>query len=234
MAGSLRLITAMLALAALAPWAAQAQAPATLPTLEAPPGARLEQVADDMVLNGQHARVARFDFTGTVDDVLGFYRQRFGARHVENHVGDDRAIATRQGEYFVTVRVHAVVSNEVQATLMAMHMGGTPSHSGAALDTQHLLPAGAALMQMQESNDGGVPECLVVAVSKASVQANRDALLTAFRARGFRLEKAGTRTVQGRELASMDFSSETEDAVVTVSDAGAYRTLTLQRSRKPS
>lgn len=203
------------------------------PVVEAPAGARLEQVAQDFVLNGQHARVARFDLSGSVDEALDFYRGRFGSRHVENNVAGDRTIAARQGDYFLTVRLHAAMQGLVQGTLMTTRIGGPPSHSGVTLDTEALLPAGSAVMQTQESIDNGVPATLVVAVNQIGVRANRDALVGTLRTRGFHLDREENNQAAGHAVLSLNLSSGGEDATVTVTDAGTYRSLVLQRTRKP-
>jgi hypothetical protein len=217
----------------LAMLAATALAEPAWPTIDAPAGAHVQQVAGDLVVNGQHSHVSRLDMAGTEDAVLEFYRNRFGARRVENRVGDARVIAARQGDCFVTVRVQSPLAGEVQATIIATRIGGALSHSKVTLETEAMLPAGSAVLQTQESDDNGVPALMLMAANRVGVQANRDALVDQLRARGFRIVREDANQAGGRELMSLSLVSSTEDASITVTDAGAYRSLLIQRSRRP-
>jgi hypothetical protein len=219
--------------AALLTAAAAAQADLAWPAIETPPNAHVEQVAGDLVMNGQHSRVSHFAMAGSEDDVLAFYRTQFGARRVENRVGDARAIASRVGDRFVTVRVHSSISGQVDATIIETQIGGGRSHSKVALDTQALLPAGSAVLQTQESDDDHVPALMVMAVNQVGVQANRDALVEQLRSRGFRVVKEDANRIAGRETLALALESPTEDAAITVTDAGRYRALLVQRTRRP-
>ena len=213
--------------------AAAAQAQAAWPAMEAPPGARVQQVAGDLVLNGKHSRVSRLDMMGSEDDVLAFYRTQFGKRRVENRVGDARVIASQQGDRFVTIRVQAPLAGAVQATIIETQVGGGRNHSKVELDTEALLPAGSAVMQTQESDDDGTPALMLMAANQAGLQANRDAIVDQLRTRGFRVVKEDTTHAGAHDAVALALASATEDAAVTVTDAGAYRTLLIQRSRRP-
>jgi hypothetical protein len=212
--------------------AAAARADAPCPTVEAPPSAHVQQVASDTVLNGQHSRLARFDMTGTEDDVLAFYRTHFGARHVENTVAGARVIAAREGECFVTVRAQSRLAGLVEATVIATRIGGDLAQSRVAHDTRSLLPADTAIFQTQESNDNGTPALLLVAGNQLGIQADRDALVEQLRARGFRIQHENATQVDGRPSLSLSLASPTEEALVTISDTGAWRSLVILRSRK--
>src|SRR5438046_781649 len=78
LAASLGALRALGALGALGAFGLAAASPADgWPTPGTPPGARLEVVADEMILNGRPCRVFRFDVQANEDDVLAFYRERF-------------------------------------------------------------------------------------------------------------------------------------------------------------
>ncbi len=220
-------------LASLALWCGLAAAQSPWPSVDAPAGAQVEQVADDLVLNGMHSRVMRFQMSGNADDALKFYRTLFGARHVENTVSGDRTIAARQGDFFVTVRLHAPLAGEVDGTMMITRIGAKPSHSGVTLDTEALLPAGSAVLQTQESVDDGVASTLVVGANQVGLRANRDALVAKLRSRGFHLDREDSSQSDGHAVVMLTLSSDNEDATVSVTDAGTYRSLVLSRARKP-
>lgn len=213
--------------------AGTAQAQASWPALEAPAGAHVVQVADDMVLNGQHSRISRLDMTGSADDLLAFYRTQFGARHVENRVGPARVIASQFGDRFVTVRIVAPLDGAVQATIMETRVGGGRNHSRVERDTEAMLPAGSAVIQTQESTDAGAPSLMLMAANRVGLQANRDSLVEQLAARGFRVVREDAAETGGREVRTLALASATEDASITVSDTGAYRSLLIQRTRRP-
>ena len=200
--------------------------------VEVPPGAHVQRVADDLVINGQRSQVTRLDITGTEENVLDFYRARFGANRVELRVNGARVIAARQGDRFVTVRVRCRLAGTVEGTVIATRINGGSSHAAMTLETEALLPADTAVLQTQESDDSGAPSTLLVAANRAGVRANRDAIVDQLRARGFRVVGEDARQAGGRESLTLTLSSPSEDAALTVSDAGAYRSLLIQRSRR--
>jgi hypothetical protein len=218
--------------AALVLVAAGARAQESCPAVETPPGSHVEQVATDLTLNGQHSRVARFSSGGSDADILAFYRTRFGARHVENVVAGARVIAARQGGCFVTVRIAPAGAGPVEATVIATRLGAGSAQSRVALDTRNLLPAGTSVLQTQESVDNGTQGVLLVAANGLGLQADVDALAEQFRARGFRIQREDTARIEGRASMSLSLASASEEATVTVSDAGPWRALVIHRTRR--
>ena len=212
---------------------ARAHAQAAWPALESPQGAHVQQVAGDVVINGQHSRISRLDMMGGADELLAFYRAQFGKRVVENKVGAARVIASQQGDRFVTVRVVAPLEGAVQATIIETQVGGSRSHSRVEHDTEALLPAGSAVLQTQESSDGGVPSLMLMAANRAGLRADRDALVDQLAARGFRVVHEDTLSSGGHDALALALASSTEDAAITVTDAGTYRSMLIQRSRRP-
>jgi len=86
--------------------AAAAGADPAWPAVETPPGAHIQTIANDLVLNGKPCRIFRFDVPGELDDILQFYRTQFRpTRAVETRLQDGRVIATRRGEHFHTVQL---------------------------------------------------------------------------------------------------------------------------------
>jgi hypothetical protein len=212
---------------------APACAQAGWPALDVPQGAHVQQVASDLVINGQHSRISRLDMTGSADDLLAFYRTQFGKRVVENRVGTARVIASQQGDRFVTVRVVAPLDGAVQATIIETQVGGGRSHSRVERDTESLLPAGSAVLQSQESIDGAGPALMLMAANRAGLQADRDALVDQLKARGFRVVREDTLDAGGHPALALSLSSATEEASITVTDTGEYRSMLIQRNRRP-
>ena len=233
---------ALRALGALGAFGLAAASPADgWPTPSTPPGARLEVVADEMILNGRPCRVFRFDVQASEDEVLAFYRERFRAtRAVEARVKAHRVIATREGDYFHTVQLNADTgARRVEGTVITTALRAQPERSAAA-DIEAWLPADTAVLSTMQSNDGlrgHVRALTVVAVNRHSVQANRDHVAEALRQRGFRLvdgdtPATDTPTAHSPASVSLTFVSPTEEAALTISDAGPYRAVLIHRTKE--
>ena len=219
-------------------WTLNAEAEAW-PTLNFPDNAKVQTVADDMVLNGTRARVMRFEFRGDEADVVAFYRQQFGARRVENNVAGMLVVATQQADFFHTVQLKTLQPGTVQGTVMTRRILAGAAGNGAvagarsavAMDTERLLPPDSSVLSQMQSVDAGKQSMLLVAANKASAQANRDYVLLALQSRGFRLVKDDQRTAAGRRAFALMLASPDEEAMVTVTDAGLYRAVLINRTR---
>jgi hypothetical protein len=204
---------------------------AAWPTVEVPAGAHMENVASDMILNGKPCRVMRFEVNGTEQDLLSFYRAQFGpTRVVENRVDDSRVIATRQGDYFHTVQLRAGEAHSVQATVITTLLHVQASRSAVAIETARLMPADTAVVSTVQSTDAGKRSVMVVGINRNSTGANRDHLVSALRERGFRIVQPGGMEDRGGAAVLLVFASLSEEAAVTISDAGPYRAVVINRT----
>lgn len=212
----------LLALAARAtPW----------PAPPLPQDAQVEVVAQDMVLNGQPSRVLRFKASASQGELLDFYRQKFGAQRVEHRARDTRVIAARQGDHFITVQLRPLAGGQVQATVMTTLLRPA-SKSATAAATEKWLPPDTALLSTLQSNDGGKHSVMVVGANRSSLQANRDHVVAALQDRGFRVVKEAGAATQPRAALSLQLSSASEAVELTISDAGAYRALVINRTKE--
>ena len=202
------------------------------PDVKSPPNAETQAIATDMLLNGKPCRISRFDVHSTAADVLQFYRGEMGARHVENRVKNDQVIATRQGDYFVTVQLHALDGQTTQGTVMTTLMSAKPATSPVLLDTQKMLPSETQVVSTVQTADDGKRSLIVIGVNLNSVQANKDHIVAALMERGFRPAKSDPAT-ESRDprVVSLQLSSPAEEASVTISDDGARRSVTINRVR---
>jgi hypothetical protein len=190
-------------------------------------------VADEMVLNGKPCRVFRFEVEGTEQGVLDFYRERFRTtRAIETRVKNRPVIATRQGDYFHTVQVNVADGRSVQATVITTALRAEPVRHAVALDTEALMPPDTAVVSTMQSSDAGRHAVTVVAVNRNSVQANHDHLVSGLRQRGFHITDAEAGHAPPAGAVSLSLASSTEQAMLTISDAGAYRAVLLHRTRE--
>jgi hypothetical protein len=203
------------------------------PEVKAPPNARVESVASNMLLNGKPTRLTRFDVQATGAEVLAFYREQFGAKRVvENKVKNDPVIATRQGDYFVTVQLHTLGGGMQQGTVMTTLLTAKPASSAVLVDTQKLMPADTKVVSTVQTDDAGKQSLMVVGLNQNSPLANRDHVLEAMLARGFRLSKDDSAPAgQPGGAISLQLASPTEEATVTIADTGRHRSVLINRVR---
>lgn len=201
------------------------------PTVKVPDGASVQTVANDMVLNGLPARIFRIEVKGTPAEVLDFYREQFGSRHVENALNGSHVIATRQGDHFHTVQIESTGAKTVQVTVMTTQVHGGLGRSAVEADTKQLMPPASSVLTSMQSRDAGKRSMLLLAANTVGMQANRDHLVRALGERGFRLVSESA--APGGESMSLLFASGTEEAVVTITDAGRYRSVLINRTAEP-
>ncbi len=205
------------------------------PDIDTPPGAQVQTIAPDVMLNGQRSRILQIDVSAGTETLAAFYRKRFGARRVENTMGDTVVIATREGGFFHTVQIRRRDAQGAQATVVSTSMAQPISRSKALQDTQSWLPADTAVVQSMESVDGGVRSVTMTAANAQSVQANRDLLLQASQQRGFRLvreEKVPAARPALSDGISLWLESPQEHAMVVVADVSERRALSIVRTRE--
>lgn len=208
------------------------------PAVPTPEGAQVQTVAGEMVLNGVPARVLRFEVRDSEANVLGFYRQQFGAQRVENTVQGHPTVATLQGDYFHTVQLKSLASGAVQGTVMTSQLrsggdraaGAGVGRSAVAMDTEKMMPPDSAVLTQMQSVDAGKRSVLMLAANAMGVHANRDHVVQAMQGRGFRVTKEQPIQSQGRDAIYLTLVSAAEDAMVTISDAGAYRAVLINRT----
>lgn len=221
------------ALLALAWSAAGAWAATPWPQWEAPAGARVQAVAPDVVLNGKRSRILRIDSSESADNLLAFYRARFGAKRVENRVHGAQVIGAREGGFFHTVQVRTNAGGRAETTVTTTSLAEGLQRSVVVTDTESSLPANSTVLQTMESNDGGVRAITVTAANGHDVKTNSDHLRRALQERGFRVTKEEAAGATARAGNSMWFTAPGEEAIVTVVDTGAHRAVTVHRTKEP-
>lgn len=202
------------------------------PEFAAPDGAQVREVGRDIVLNGMPARLIEFDVAADAAEVLGFYRRRFGARRVENRVNGAQVVAARQGDYFFTVQIKPAGTGASRGTLMIARLRGGGGRSAVALDTEKLMPSDAAVLTRMQSDDAGKRSVMVLAAHAGSVLTLRDHIVHALQERGFRVAKEDAGWADGRASMSLALASPTEEVMVTIVDAGRYRSVLINRTRE--
>jgi hypothetical protein len=93
-----------------------------------------------------------------------------------------------------------------------------------------LLPAETQVISTVQSADAGKQSLLVIGVNLDSVRANREFIVGALLERGFRLTQRDA-PVDARDAASvsLQLSSASEEAAVTISNDGVHRSVLISR-----
>jgi len=202
------------------------------PEVKTPAGAQVQTVASDTILNGRPTRLFRFEVNAGEREVLAFFREQFGAKKVvENRLKNDPVIATRQGDYFLTVQLHPLSAQQMQGTVMTTQLLAKPLTSEVTADTRRMLPPDSKVVSTMQSDDAGKRSLMLMTVNQNSTSANRDHVVQAMQQRGFRVVREETPPdARGRSVALL-LSSPTEEAQVTVADAGKYRSVLINRMK---
>jgi hypothetical protein len=232
MAGS-SLCRAALLVAGLVGAGGAAWAATPWPQWEAPAGARVQAVAPEVVLNARRSRILRIDSSESADNIVAFYRTRFGARRVENRVQGAQVIAARDGDFFHTVQVRTNAAGRAETTVITTDVAAGLQRSTVITDTESSLPADTKVVQTMESNDSGMRAVTVTATNGHDLKTNGDHLRRALAERGFRLVREEAASPRAQAASTMWLTGQGEEAIVTVVDTGDRRVVTVHRTKEP-
>ncbi len=199
-----------------------------------PPGAQSQGVATHMVFNGRPCRLLQFDVQSSEQAVLAFFRSAYRpAKTVENRVHNQPVIAVRLGEFFLTAQLQALDDHTVRGRVMTTRVSGPAVSSSVQLDTQRLLPVDTLVMSTIQSTDDKKQSLLLVGTNQHSVRANRDQLHQRMGDQGFQLN-AEEVSPPGAALSAITLllSARSEEAAVTISDAGSSRAVLINRVKE--
>jgi len=70
-----------------------------------PPDTAAADVARQVVYNGVDMRAQIFQSTSTPDQVLDFYKKKWGKESILNNIGDAQIVGHHEGDYLVTVQI---------------------------------------------------------------------------------------------------------------------------------
>jgi hypothetical protein len=145
----------------------------TWPEVPPPPRAQLEWVAQDAVVNGLPSRIERFESELTAEEVLGFYRTRWGGARAgaprETRAGGWQGLSTLIGAFQVAVQVRPRQPSGSEGLISTAHFAAVrkdpvPSQLPRFPDTR--------IAQVTESADGPQRSQLVTMISTQSFDVN--------------------------------------------------------------
>jgi hypothetical protein len=178
-------------------------------TVEPPPQASLEWVAQDMVFNGIGMRVQFFRSKLAPAEVLAYYRQQWteGGRrnYVENNFGPWKMISHGAGEYLVTVQVRPAGNGNSEGYLSQRPLKTPPR---LALGQGFVLPPGSEVVNDIQSRDGDRQGRTLLAFNSLAVDANAAFFRSSLEREGWSLVSEGRAKNGGRQLVMRHASDE--------------------------
>lgn len=184
--------------------------------LPAPPlmeGAKAVAVGQSMRINGMPTSIHRFAVDKPVDQVLAFYRTRFGKDRVEQSVLGWTVVAEAEGDYFFTVRLRPALQG-TEGTVSVADLKQGLAARGRPLGM--VFPAGSRLISDVDMDDPGKRGRVVSLINNLPPEANVQHFKNVLAARGFRVDRdlpAGKDAAGGR---SLWFSATGRDAILVV------------------
>lgn len=169
------------------------------PDIPSPPNSRIENIGDDVRLNGVPMRMQRVLNSASPKEVIAFYREALGPRHAEEKLPDGRLLAQGRGDYFLTVRVKALGPSLTETLVSISDARAARNAAGRPLGVQ--LPSNTQLVSDMESSDDGKVSRQLVFLNEHSIDANVGFITRTLRAQGYKPQPAETRnTANGRVL----------------------------------
>lgn len=185
-------------------------------SVESPPLASLEWVAQDMVYNGISMRVQFFRSKVAPVDVLAYYRQQWteGGRrnYVENNFGPWKMISHGTGDYLVTVQVRPAGSGNSEGYLSQRPLKTPPRQ---ILGQGFVLPPGSEVVNDIQSRDGDRQGRTLLAFNSLAVEANAAFFRSNLEREGWSLVSEGRAKNGGRQLV-MRYASDELSLAMTV------------------
>lgn len=144
------------------------------PTIEPPPGARVETVAEDMHLNGVPMRIKRFTSDMSPRAVADFYQGRWTAvskfKPVENDVQGWHVIGVQSGDYYLTVQTRSAAPRGSEGYLAVTTL---PSlRERPVVDQKFPRLAGSQVLSDMDADDAGKISKTLVLKNNSSVVSN--------------------------------------------------------------
>jgi hypothetical protein len=154
------------------------------PVLAAPRGAIVENVGDQIQINGYATRVQHVFLHQNSAEAVAYYRRALGSRSATRELGAVTTLAAPRGAYFITVRINPDQVDSAEAFVMVARLdAGARSDAKSVRDLP--LPAGSQIINVTESMDGERRARTVVALHSVALDAAADAIERTLRERGF-------------------------------------------------
>lgn len=185
-------------------------------SVEKPPRATLEWVAQDMTYNGVPTRIRYLRTKSAPDDVLRFYREQWTEdgqrRYVENAPGPWKSISRAIDGFFVTVQVRGAADGGAEGYISQRPLKAPPA---AALGQGFALPQGSEVVNDIQSRDGDRQARTLLAINALTVDANASFFRSSLTREGWGVVSDAAARNGGRQLVLHRGSDEISIAMTT-------------------
>lgn len=188
------------------------------PELPSPRNAKVEQIGEDVRLNGIPMRMQRVLSTGRPADTMRFYRAALGPRHSEERLPDGLLLAQGRGDYFLTVRIKVLGPTSTETLISVSDARGAQGAANRPLGFP--IPAETQVLSDMESTDAGKTSRQLVLVNRHSIDANVAFITRTLRERGYH-PQFGDMQSQGPGRVLMFGGEDREARLVVVRKEGA-------------
>ena len=182
------------------------------PSVPSPRHSKVQQIGEQGRLNGVPMRMQRVLSTRKPTDIIEFYRDVLGPKHVEEKLPGGLLLAQGQGDYFVTIRIKVLGPSFTETLISVSDARGAQTAASRPLGFP--LPMETQVLSDMESTDAGKMSRQLVLTNSHSIDYNVDFAIKTLLARGFKAQPSETRELKaGRVLM---FGGENREARLVV------------------
>lgn len=195
------------------------------PTVEHPRDARIENIGEQVRLNGIPMRMTRTLAAAPVDEVVAHYRKVLGPRVAHSQVEGTQVLAHERGDFFITVTINPLEDGLSEALLSIADMPAAREAADRPLG--FTLPAGSELLSDMESIDGPVSSRQFVVMNTHGLHANLERFSASLADRGLRPD--GPALADSEEALVQRFEGQSGEAklVLVRRDGATHVVLTM-------
>ena len=169
------------------------------PEVPSPRNAKVEQIGEQVRLNGVPMRMQRVLSDDKPKAVIQFYRAALDPKYIEQKLPDGILFAQGRGDYFVTVRVKVLGPSFTETLVSVSDARGAENAANRPLGFP--IPAETQVLSDMESTDAGKVSRQLVLMNNHSIDANVVSITKALRERGYKPQSGDTQNLEsGRVL----------------------------------
>jgi hypothetical protein len=156
------------------------------PSLPYPENAKVESIGKEVRLNGVPMRMQRVLSGQSSQNLLNFYKQALGAKHVETEFLGGRLLSQGRGDYLITVRVNTLSPTVTEVLLSISDMRSAKRNTGLPLG--YMLPANSMMLSDMESVDRGRNSRQIILKNRHSIDTNANFFINTLQHKGYQLQ----------------------------------------------
>lgn len=194
------------------------------PSVPSPRHSKVQQIGEQVRLNGVPMRMQRVLSTGRPTDIIAFYRAALGPKHAEEKLPGGLLLAQGQGDYFVTIRIKVLGPSFTETLISVGNARGAQNAAGRPLGFP--IPMETQVLSDMESTDAGKMSRQLVLTNSHSIDYNVDFAIKTLLARGFKAQPNETRELKAGRVLMFGGSNREAQLVVIRKDGTSNVVLT--------